>query len=248
MRYFIGISYLGTDFHGWQAQNNAHTVQAEIQNALKKLLGKETILIGSGRTDTGVHATGQVAHFDADPPLDIEVFVFKINRVLPESVSVNWCRPVKVDAHARFAAKSRAYVYYIHGVKNPFKRGRSYYFITDLNVPLIQEACEIIRSWQNFQCFSRVRTDVKHYNCSIQEISWEKTNDGHLFSVRADRFLRGMVRSMVGTLLEVGKERMSLAEFRAVLESNDRKRAGKAVVSDGLYLTEVTYRSDVFLN
>lgn len=244
----MGISYLGTDFHGWQVQGNAHTVQAEIQHAMTRLLRKETLILGSGRTDTGVHATGQVAHFDTEEPLNISQFIFKINRALPQSVSINWCRPVKVDAHARFAAKSRAYHYYLHHTKSPFKNGISYYFTQELNISLIHEACEIMRHWQNFQCFSRVRTDVKHYNCIIQDIRWEKTNDGHVFFVRADRFLRGMVRSMVGTLLEVGKERMSLDELRLVLASNDRTRAGKSVVPDGLFLSEVTYKSEVYID
>lgn len=247
MRYFVDLSYRGTAFHGWQLQPNAHTVQAEVQDALSTILQKPMEVTGSGRTDAGVHAVQQVAHFDAELSMKTDQLIYRLNGLLPPEVSINAIQSVKPDAHARFDAGSRAYQYLIHQKKNPFKEGLSYYFPKALSAERIREALPIINSWKNFQAFSKVHTDVNHFDCEIFDLWWEETNDGYQFSVSANRFLRGMVRAMVGTLLEIGLGRMTYNELKAVLESGNRSLAGRAVPPHGLYLAAVKYPSSVYI-
>jgi tRNA pseudouridine38-40 synthase len=247
MRYFLDISYLGTDFHGWQIQNNAHSVQAELNQALSTILRSDISCLGSGRTDTGVHARQQIVHFDVPEPIDEEQLTFKLNSLLPKSVAVQSCKRVKDEAHARFDAEMRAYEYHIHCAKNPFKEGLSYYYNLALDERLMTEACSIIRQWRNFQAFSKVQTEVNHFECEITEIHWEPTNQGYIFHVSANRFLRGMVRAIVGTLLEVNRGKMSIDQLKAALESGDRRKAGRAVPAEGLYLTRVVYPESIYL-
>ncbi|MEP0365329.1 MAG: tRNA pseudouridine(38-40) synthase TruA [Cyclobacteriaceae bacterium] len=248
VRFFLDISYLGTAFHGWQIQNNASSVQEEINKALSTILRSETECVGSGRTDTGVHATHQIAHFDTDSEAEPEALVYKLNSFLPKSISINNCRQVNNEAHARFDADMRSYEYHIHHHKNPFKQGHSYLFKATINTDLIDQACEIIKGWENFEALSRVQTEVNHFNCEIKEIKWQATNEGSFFHVSANRFLRGMVRAIVGTLLEVGQGRMALDQFKEVLESGDRRKAGRAVPPEGLYLTRVSYPDHIYIN
>lgn len=247
MRFFLDISYQGTSYHGWQVQNNAHTVQGEINNALSTLLRTPTDCLGSGRTDTGVHATHQIAHFDTDLQLDAEDFAYKLNSFLPKTISINNCTRVRDEAHARFDADMRSYEYHLHHHKNPFKQGLSYCFNVSLDLTAIHHACDLIADWENFQAFSRVQTEVNNFLCQIKEIKWVQANDAAVFHVSANRFLRGMVRAMVGTLLEVGQGRMSLDQLKLVLESGDRKRAGRAVPAEGLFLTRVSYPDHIYL-
>ncbi len=247
VRYFMYISYRGTNFNGWQIQPNGVTVQEEIEKALSTILKTETSIVGSGRTDTGVHATQQVAHFDLKK-IDAEKLVFKLNSFLNEDISINDIRLVKEDVSARFDATSRTYHYHLNQAKNPFKRGVSYYFRPELNVADINAACEIIKGWQNFECFSKVHTEVNSFNCEIFQAKWVQDGSNHLFEIAANRFLRGMVRAVVGTLIDVGLGKTSLDDFREILESNDRRKAGRAVPAEGLFLQKVVYPKDIYLD
>ena len=242
----MDISYKGTNFSGWQIQPNGITVQEEIEKALSTILQQEISIVGSGRTDAGVHAQQQIAHFDVDS-IDPEKLASKLNSFLTEDISINTIIPVKDDVSARFEAASRKYHYHIHQAKSPFKTGQSYYFLLALEVDKINKACEIIKDWKNFECFSKVHTEVNHFNCDIFDAKWTLNESDHLFEITANRFLRGMVRAIVGTLLDVGLNKTSLEELKGILESNDRSKAGRAVPAEGLYLQEVTYPKDIYL-
>ncbi|WP_421873746.1 tRNA pseudouridine(38-40) synthase TruA [Marinoscillum sp.] len=248
LRYFLDIAYRGTSFHGWQIQPNAITVQEEINRALTTLLQTETECLGSGRTDTGVHASQQIAHFDTDSELDNDQLQYKLNALLPYEISINAVRRVKDEAHARFDATSRSYEYHIHKQKNPFKAGLSYLFTRELDIEKINEATQVLLNWQNFQAFSKVHTDVKTFDCTIHQIRWQEPNDSHVFSVSANRFLRGMVRAMVGTLLEIGQNKMSISDLEMVLKSGVRSNAGRSAPPEGLFLTAVEYPKDIYLD
>ncbi len=243
----MDISYRGTNYSGWQTQPNGVTVQEEIEKAISTVLQTETPITGSGRTDAGVHAIQQVAHFDADN-IETEKLVFKLNSFLGTDISVNGIRPVKDEVSARFEATFRKYHYHLHQAKDPFKTGLSYYFRPELNVELINEGCEIIKGWQNFECFSKVHTEVNHFNCDIFQAKWTQDGTNHLFEITANRFLRGMVRAIVGTLIDVGLGKTSLEELSLILQSNDRSMAGRAVPAEGLFLQEVIYPEDIYID
>jgi len=243
----MDISYKGTKYKGWQVQPNGITIQEELEKALSTLLKEQIAVIGSGRTDAGVHATQQIAHFNFHPDLDTQLLTHKLNSFLDLDISVNSIRPVKDEAHARFSATSRMYHYHIHQAKNPFKQGLSYYFTPKLDSRLINQACKIIEQWQNFECFSKVHTEVNHFNCEIQHAHWSDDGPAQLFEIQANRFLRGMVRAIVGTLIDVGLKKTSLEDFQKILESRDRKAAGRAVPPQGLYLQAVTYPQDIYI-
>ncbi len=243
----MDISYKGTHFNGWQIQPNGVTVQEEIEKALSTILKTVTTIVGSGRTDTGVHAAQQIAHFDAEG-IDPEKLALKLNSFLNEDISINAIIPIKNDVNARFEATSRTYHYHLHQTKDPFKKGLSYYFRPEMDIDKINQACEIIKGWQNFECFSKVHTEVNHFNCDVYEARWVEEDSNHLFVITANRFLRGMVRAIVGTLIDVGLNKTSLEELKKILESNDRSRAGRAVPAEGLYLQEVKYPENIYLN
>ena len=247
VRYFMDITYKGTHFNGWQTQPNGTTIQEEIETGLKLLLKKETPVTGSGRTDAGVHAQQQIAHFDGEVP-DVSQLAYKLNSFLAKDIAINAIFPVNSEANARFSAESRLYHYHLHQSKNPFKAEQSYYFNPVLDLTKINAACEILRNWQNFECFSRVHTEVNHFNCDIFEAEWTQNGEEHLFRIRANRFLRGMVRAIVGTLIDVGLNKTTLEELKQILESRDRRRAGRAVPAEGLYLQEVSYPNDIYLD
>ncbi|GAB4233764.1 MAG: tRNA pseudouridine(38-40) synthase TruA [Ekhidna sp.] len=244
----MDITYRGTHFNGWQTQPNGTTIQGELEKGLKLLLKKETPLTGSGRTDAGVHARQQIAHFDCDENIDLNHLTYKLNSFLHKDIAINAIFKVKEDTSARFAAVSRTYHYHLHQHKDPFKHGMSYHFSPELDVDKINQACEIIKGWQNFECFSKVHTEVNHFNCDIFEAEWSQSGYTHLFMIRANRFLRGMVRAVVGTLLDVGQHKISLEGLKGILESKDRKKAGRAVPAEGLFLQEVNYPSDIYIN
>ena len=244
----MDISYRGTSFNGWQIQPNGVTVQAEIEKAISTLLKTETAVTGSGRTDTGVHATQQIAHFDVEKSIDADDIAYKLNSFLSPDISINRIRPVQPEAHARFNAEQRTYYYKIHQAKDPFAQGLSYMFAPKMNIAQINKACKILLEWENFECFSKVQTEVNHFRCNITVAKWYKIGPKNQFVISADRFLRGMVRAIVGTLIEVGLGKITLDEFKEILESQDRKRAGRAVPPEGLYLQEVTYHSDIYLD
>ncbi len=248
MRYFLDISYLGTAYHGWQIQQNANTVQAEINRALSLVLQEDLACLGSGRTDTGVHASQQIAHVDLlELKFPVPQLQMKLNTVLPNDISINNIALVHNEAHARFDATRRTYHYHISKSKNPFLIGQYYHFTRSLSVQKIQQALEVIKKTKDFQAFSKVHTDVNNFDCEIFDISWKETNESHTFCVSANRFLRGMVRAMVGTLLDVGTEKISLEDFKSILDSGDRKKAGRSVPAEGLFLTKVEYPESVYL-
>ena len=248
MRCFLDISYDGRDFHGWQSQKNAYSVQQAIEEALEQLLQQKVSITGSGRTDTGVHALQQIVHLDMDGERDLDKFVFQLNAVLPRSIAVKTAKKVKPEAHARFDAISRRYHYYIHRHKDPFKEDRSYYFHRTLNLDAIRSTCQLLLETKDFESFSRVQTEVNHFLCDLHACTWEVNEKGYVFTIKANRFLRGMVRAIVGTLLDVGLSKLSLADFALIVGSKDRRAAGAAAPAHGLYLSEVTYPEDIYIN
>ena len=247
-RYFIYLAYDGTAYHGWQIQPNGISVQECLMKALSILLRREVEVVGAGRTDAGVHASLMVAHFDSVTDLDTDFVTNKLNRLLPPDITVYGLRAVKPDAHARFAATSRAYKYYITVAKEPF--GRQYrhrlYQVPDFEQ--MNKAANALFKYTDFTSFSKLHTDVKTNNCRIMHAAWTQQDDiTWVFTIRADRFLRNMVRAIVGTLLEVGRGKMTIDDFCRVIEQKDRCRAGTSVPGNALFLVDVTYPEDIFL-
>jgi tRNA pseudouridine38-40 synthase len=246
MRYFIEFAYKGTNYHGWQVQPNAITVQETLTKALSTILQVEIEIIGAGRTDTGVHASQMFAHFDYDNMIEKDSIVFKLNSFLTKDIAVKDIHVVAADSHARFDATFRTYEYRIHTSKNPFQSDDSWFYTGKLNLDAMNKACEILKATTNFESFSKVHTDVATFECTVTEAKWEKTSENEiLFNITANRFLRNMVRAIVGTMINIGLEKVSLLQFVEILESNDRKKAGFSAPAHGLYLTKVNYS---FLN
>ena len=245
MRYFIDISYNGKNYHGWQIQKNAVTVQSTIQDVISKILGKRIDIVGSGRTDTGVHAKSQVAHFDVNKEVDND-FIYRVNAFLPQDISINSVTQVVDNSHAQFDAISREYIYKIHDLKSPFVDGLSTFYNKKINMDLINEACSTIMKNSDFQSFSKVKTEVKNFNCTISHASIRRKNNFYLFKFCANRFLRGMVRALVGTLLQLNEGKINLKEFKLIFEKKNREYAGPSAPPYGLYLNKVNYNSDIF--
>lgn len=245
MRYFLELEYFGKAYHGWQRQPNAISVQQVVEEKLSTLLQETVEIVGAGRTDSGVHARQIFAHFDSEADFS-EEFTFRINSVLPKDISVKALVPVKADAHARFHAVSRAYEYHIVTRKNVFAIDTAYFVQRDLNVEKMNEAAKILLQYSNFKCFSRSRTDVFTYNCVIGEAYWEQQNDRLIFHITADRFLRNMVRAIVGTLLQIGLGKLGVQEMHRIIESEDRSEAGASVPAHGLYLTKIEYPNSIY--
>lgn len=240
-RYFLDISYNGTRYHGWQLQANAHTVQAELNNALATLLRKPVETLGSGRTDTGVHAAQQIVHLDMETPMSPGRILHSLNSLLPPDITANSIFPVSQTRHARFDAVSRSYEYRICHHKNPFLQNLCYRHSPRPDVARMNEAAHLLLLHEDFQCFSRVHTDVTNFRCAITRALWRYESGLLVFHISANRFLRGMVRAIVGTLLEIGEGRMDTADFEAIVQSQDRRKAGRAVPPEGLFLTRVEY-------
>jgi tRNA pseudouridine38-40 synthase len=245
-RYFLDISYRGTNYHGWQIQKNALSIQQIIEDCLGKLLGTETPVTASGRTDAGVHARQQIAHFDADLDVPLSELQRRMNGFLPIDISINSITPVTEQGHARYTAYSRSYQYLIHTRKNPFLQDLSYFFWQELDVEKMNEAAEYLLGTHDFQCFSKANTDVKHYLCNITEVHWQQQKENLVFNITANRFLRGMVRAVVGTLLLVGKNDLSPKAMEEVIISKDRAKAGKSAPACGLYLNKVKYPLEIY--
>jgi tRNA pseudouridine38-40 synthase len=241
MRYLLEISYNGTDFAGWQSQPNAIAVQELIERGLSTLLKSKIDIVGSSRTDAGVHAIQQFAHFNFDGPFDIEDTAYRLNQILPFSIAIKNLKLVPDQFHARFDALSRAYVYKIIRKKDPFLQNMSFIFNVDLDVLKMNEACQLFNKYIDYQCFSKIHTDVLTFDCTILNAQWIQKNDVLEFHIKANRFLRGMVRAIVGTLLQVGLGKLSIEQFEAIILSKNRKNAGAAVPAKGLFLTEVNY-------
>ena len=252
MRYFIQLSYDGTGYHGWQVQPNGVSVQEVLQKALSTLLRQPTEVTGAGRTDAGVHASMMVAHFDwpadhegegcEEAPLDCTQLTYKLNRLLPPDVAVQAVRPVGPEMHARFSATRRTYHYHIHTRNDPFLRGYSWQVNVPLDFALMNEAAQVLLEYSDFTSFSKTGTDVKTNICQLTEARWEQLKPGEWrFTVSANRFLRNMVRAIVGTLVEVGRHRMTISQMRHAIEAKDRQRAGESVPGHALYLTNIEY-------
>ncbi|RUT69973.1 tRNA pseudouridine(38-40) synthase TruA [Flavobacterium cupreum] len=241
MRYFIQFAYNGTQYHGWQIQPNASSVQETLNKALSVLLNSSINVMGAGRTDTGVHARQMYAHFDFEAPVDTAMLVHKLNSYLPKDIAVFDLIKVHDDAHCRFDATKRTYEYHINTVKNPFLEELSWYFSQKLDVVLMNEAAKILLNHTDFQCFSKVNTDVNTFDCTIFEAYWTIENDKLVFTISANRFLRNMVRSIVGTLINIGLHKISLSGFETIIASKSREKAGFSVPAHGLYLTDISY-------
>lgn len=244
MRYCIIFAYDGTAYHGWQRQPNAPTVQQMLEEALQTVLRSEISVVGAGRTDTGVHARMMAAHFDVDEEIDCDFLVFKLNCLLPHDIAVSEVRAVPDDWHARFSALARTYRYYIGTRKDAFNHHtlRLYF---PLDIELMNEAAALLLTHQDFGCFCKSHSDNKTNLCTVSEARWTQSDDSTLvFTITANRFLRNMVRAIVGTLIEVGKGKMSIADFAQVLQSGKRTEAGESVPARGLFLESISYPPD----
>ena len=244
MRYFIEFSYNGTNYHGWQKQPNANTVQEEMEKCMSVLLQEEIELMGAGRTDSGVHATQMFAHFDSDTIIDPEKIVSQLNSFLPSDISIVRIFSVKEDIHARFTAIGRTYKYYVSTEKNIFNPN-TYLFFKKLDVDKMNEACKYLMGEQDFTSFSKLHTDTFTNNCDITKAIWEQEGVNFVFTISANRFLRNMVRSVVGTLLDVGYGKIEVEEIKIIIEKKDRCSAGTSVPAKALFLTQVKYPNNI---
>ena len=246
MRYFIELSYDGTPFVGWQRQPSGDSVQSCLEDALSILFRKPLIIVGAGRTDAGVHAHQMFAHVDLDELID-QNLRFRLNKLLPKEIAVQNIIAVSQDAHARFDAVSRSYRYHITTQKNPFLQKRSYQFAKPLDIELMNQAAKILIDHEDFKCFSKSKTDVKTYICNIQHAHWQQEGSELVFFIKANRFLRNMVRAIVGSLIEVGLRKISISDFEAIIVSRDRSQAGYSVPAHGLYLECINYPKHIFV-
>lgn len=247
-RYFIYLSYKGTAYHGWQIQPNGLSVQEVLTKSLYTVFRTETEITGAGRTDSGVHARLMVAHFDTDKEIEsLTGLTVKLNSILPKDIAVSKIVEVKPDAHARFDAISRKYEYHIVTSKNVFKSEYAARFNEHLDFEAMNQAAAILKEYSDFTSFSKLHTDVKTNNCIIHQASWTQNEGEWIFTIEADRFLRNMVRAIVGTLLEVGRAKMTIELFREIIEAKNRCKAGTSVPAQGLYLVDVQYPEDLFL-
>ncbi len=248
-RYFLDISYNGVPYHGWQKQaNTSDTIQQKIEDALVTILNLESLLVyGSGRTDTGVHAIQQIAHVDLPASINSSQLLYSLNAILPKSIALNNIQPVAPEAHARFSAESRTYLYRISLDKNPFLENRVYFYVRSPDLQAMNEAAQhLLGVDRDYQSFSKVHTSVSNFQCSVSEACWRIVKDPYgksilEFTIEANRFLRGMVRAIVGTLLLVGEQKLSVNDFINILVSKDRKLAGRSVPPQGLYLSKIKY-------
>ena len=251
MRYFIYLQYDGTAYHGWQSQPNATSVQETIEQKLSLLLQRELFIIGAGRTDAGVHARLMVAHFEGEGLVldkdQIKDLTRRLNGILPKDISILKIVPVKDDAHARFSPISRTYRYYVTTRKNPFNP-YAYRIFWDLDIDLMNEAAQKLFNYIDFTSFSKLHTDVKTNNCRIMEARWTESEPGEfVFVIKADRFLRNMVRAIVGTLLLVGRRRITIDDMCRIIEGKDRCKAGDSAPANALFLEDIEYPEDIFI-
>ncbi len=242
MRYFVWFSYDGTAYHGWQVQPNGVTVQSELQRCLSMLLRQPIEVVGAGRTDAGVHARQMVAHFDYEGPYDMNNLAYKLDHALPRDISVDRVEPVSDDMHARFSAKRRTYHYYIHTHKSPFLWRYSCQLHYQLDFEAMNRAARVLMEYEDFGAFCKAGSDVKTTLCRVYAAEWHKTSETEwYFEITANRFLRNMVRAVVGTLIEVGRGRMTMSEFRQVIEQGSRTGAGESMPANALFLERVEY-------
>ena len=248
-RYFLKMAYNGSRYHGYQIQPHSDSVQQTVEQCMSLKLGQTVAITGCGRTDTGVHARNYYAHFDLENEIEnAHRIVQQLNAFLPPDIAIDQIFEVKAGAHARFDALSRTYHYYITRTKNPFHLDDAFFLYGDLDVKMMQDAADILLDYVDFTSFSKVHTQVKTNNCRIMDARWMEQGGLLVFRIKADRFLRNMVRAIVGTLLEVGKGRMTLDGFRAVIEQKDRCEAGTSMPAHALFLEDVDYDWDKILN
>lgn len=246
-RYFIELSYKGTRFHGWQVQPNAQSVQETFEHALSTICREPIAVTGAGRTDTGVHAAYYVAHFDAEKEdLDRKEFVRKLNRFFNADIAVWGISKTGPEAHARFSAVSRTYHYYIHQLKDPFLQEISWYYPVHLDTDKMNGACALFKGQHDFTSFSKLHTDVKTNRCTVHDARWIREGHRLVFIITADRFLRNMVRAIVGTMVMVGNGKIDTEDFLRIMELRDRSQAGTSVPPEGLFLTDIEYPPDLF--
>ncbi|MES2689932.1 MAG: tRNA pseudouridine(38-40) synthase TruA [Bacteroidota bacterium] len=241
MRYLIQLAYKGTNYHGWQKQHNAHSVQSVLDEKISLLLAQNIETLGCGRTDSGVHAKDFYAHFDAEGAVDCAGVVYRLNRMLPFDISVYDLKPVAENFNARFDAVYREYEYWIIQKRDPFLVEEAWYQYGELDVHVMNEAAQLLIGKKDFECFSKVQTQVNNFICDVQFAEWKITDDKLVFTIRANRFLRNMVRAIVGTLVDAGKGRIKQEDVKKILASKNRSEAGHSVPAHGLYLTRIAY-------
>ena len=243
-RYFIYLKYDGSAYHGWQIQPNGNSVQEELQRALSTLLRKDISITGAGRTDTGVHARLMTAHFDSLIVVDCQQLKYRLNRILPHDIAIDDIKEVDNDLHARFSATSRTYHYYIHQKKNPFKRNYSYEIHYKLDFDKMNEAAEMLLQTSDFGAFCKAGSDVKTTICNVTEAYWQQVDNeeqSYCFIISANRFLRNMVRAVVGTLIDVGRGRITIEDFSKIIQGKKRSEAGESVPGNALFLWDIQY-------
>jgi len=246
LRYFVELSYLGKNYHGWQVQPNVITVQEKINSAFSLILGTPIQVMGAGRTDTGVHASQMFVHLDSDLALSNETHLYKLNSVLPDDIAIYNIYQVKDDAHTRFNALQRSYEYKIYLGRDPFQLDTTWqFFKSELNVDNMNKAAAILKNHTNFKCFSKSKTDVQTYNCTITNAEWVLQDKSLTFHITADRFLRNMVRAIVGTLVAIGQGKNTVEDLSNIIESENRSKAGTSAPAQGLSLTKITYPEDI---
>jgi tRNA pseudouridine38-40 synthase len=249
MRYFLEVRYLGKNYFGWQIQPRQISIQEHLESGLSRVLSLDMKIHGSSRTDTGVHAKQQFAHFDVDElHFSLNDLKWKLNSYLPNDIAVLQIHSSKEDSHSRFDAVSRKYIYRINLQKDPFTLDNSFYFRKELNVDLMNKASTILLKNTDFECFSKVKTEVNNFKCQIEEAEWKQFGHNLEFHIKANRFLRGMVRAIVGTLLDIGQSKINVDDFQKIIDSKDRRNAGSASKANGLTLEEVNYPENYFLN
>jgi tRNA pseudouridine38-40 synthase len=244
-RYFMHISYDGTDFHGWQRQLNSHSVQEEVEMALRKLLRQTRVVsVGCGRTDAGVHARQFFLHFNAEKPIeDLDGFFFRLNMMLPKNIGIYKVWQVDNLAHARFDAIERSYEYHLHQIRNPFIERYSTFFPWELDIEKMNEAAQLLLNYSDFAAFAKTGGGSRTTICDLRRAEWKSYEERMVFYITADRFLRNMVRAIVGTLLDVGRNRISNQEFIDIIEGKSRSSASDSAAGRGLHLTQIIYPS-----
>jgi tRNA pseudouridine38-40 synthase len=248
MRFLFEIAYNGTNYNGWQTQQQGTSIQSVVEDAMSKMLRDKIEIVGSGRTDAGVHCEQQFFHVDINREFEAESFLQRLNSFLPRDITIPSVRPIQAEAHARYDAIERAYHYDITRVKNPFLIGLAWHYFKAVDVSLMNETAAFMIGEQDFECFSKVKTNVKHFLCDVKKASWTADGNKLEFTIVANRFLRGMVRAVVGTLLDVGTGKISPEDFQKIIKSRDRKKAGANVPPYGLYLASVKYPPEIFIS
>ncbi|MCB0444010.1 MAG: tRNA pseudouridine(38-40) synthase TruA [Flavobacterium sp.] len=241
MRYFIKLAYNGTNYHGWQSQPNAVTIQETLEKALSLLFKNKIEIVAAGRTDAGVHAREMFAHFDYNDEISSSFWVPKLNSFLPKDIVIYSIFKVDAEAHARFDAIERTYEYHIHSAKDAFINELSWYHFYPLKLEKMNQAAKILLDYTDFECFSKANTDVFTFNCTIKNAIWQQNENNLVFTITADRFLRNMVRAIVGTMINIGQEKIDPEQLRTIIESKNRSQAGFSAPAHGLYLTQISY-------